>query len=374
LLFIFFLYRFHLRKFNRFKMSMGGDYARVSAIAQSDKIHRDGQGVKKTIDEYLALFDEDKGGSVAVRKENYSNMVNDFYNMVTDIYEMGWGESFHFAPRHKWETLAASIARHEMWLASRCGLAPGKVALDLGCGVGGPGRTMARFSGAKIIGLNNNDYQLERCRKLTAAQGLSHLCSYMKADWMNIPIKDDSFDAVFHLEALEHSPDRVAACKEIMRTIKPGGYFAGYDWVITEKCDLNNPEHVRCKKAIEVGNGLPDLETPTTVLKSLRDAGFEVLDSKDCGELLDPKTELGWWESLVGGYTSIESVTHTYPFFVMTNKILQALEKIRMAPKGTTDVHTMLVKVSVDLVEGGRKGIFSPSFFYLCRKPLTAQN
>jgi len=352
-------------------MSMGGDITRVSAITAADKIHRDGQGVKKTIDEYYKLFNESPGGtgSVEVRKENYANMVNDFYNMVTDIYEMGWGESFHFAPRHKWEDFKASIARHEFLLAHRLGLKKGMVALDLGCGVGGPGRAMARFSDAKIIGLNNNDYQLERCRKLTAKQGLNHLCSYMKADWMNIPMIDNSFDAIFHVEALEHSPDRVAACKEILRVLKPGGYFAGYDWVVTEKYDLNNPEHVKVKKAIEVGNGLPDLEKPSVVLDSLRDAGFEILDTNDYGELKDPATELGWWESLVGGWTSLEGIKHSHGFFVLTNKMLWLLETLRVAPKGTVDVHSMLVKVSQDLVEGGRTQIFSPTYFYLCRKP-----
>jgi len=60
------------------KMSMGGDVTRVSAISQADKIHRDGQGVKKTIEEYYKLFDEQNGGSVEVRKENYTVMVNDF--------------------------------------------------------------------------------------------------------------------------------------------------------------------------------------------------------------------------------------------------------------------------------------------------------
>jgi len=351
-------------------MAMTGDLARVSAISNADKIHRDGRGVKKTIDEYMKLFDEQNGGSVEVRNSNYSTMVNDFYNMVTDIYEMGWGESFHFAPRHKWETFAASIARHEMLLAHKLRLEPGQVGLDLGCGVGGPGRTVARFSGAKIIGLNNNEYQIERCKKLTATQGLSHLCSYMKADWMNIPIEDNSFDVAFHFEALEHSPDRVAACKEIMRTIKPGGYFAGYDWVVTDNYDATNPEHVRCKKAIEVGNGVADLMKASDVIQTLKDAGFEVLEQYDYGILRDPRTELGWWDSLVGGYTSVEAIKHSYPFFVFTNKFLALLEMARVAPKGTQDVHTMLVKVSTDLVEGGVKQIFSPSFYYLCRKPL----
>jgi len=232
---------------------------------------------------------------------------------------------------------------------------------------------MARFSEAKIIGLNNNAYQLERCKKLTAKQGLNHLCTYMKADWMNIPIEDNSFDAVFHVEALEHAPDRVKAGKEILRVLKPGGYFAGYDWVITEKCDLNNKEHVRIKKGIEVGNSVHDLERPSTVIQSLKDAGFEVLESKDYGVLTDPITELGWWESLVGGYTSVEAFKHSYACFSLTNKMLWALETLRLAPKGTVDVHSLLVKVSLDLVEGGRLQIFSPSYFYLCRKPLNSK-
>eukprot|EP01114_Cavostelium_apophysatum_P017262 TRINITY_DN508_c0_g1_i1.p1 TRINITY_DN508_c0_g1~~TRINITY_DN508_c0_g1_i1.p1 ORF type:complete len:356 (+),score=104.34 TRINITY_DN508_c0_g1_i1:137-1204(+) len=353
-------------------MSMGGDIRAVSQIAAADSIHRDGLGVKKTIDEYYKLFDEsDTGkGSVDARNANYQNMVNDFYNMVTDIYELGWGESFHFAPRHKWETFAASIARHEMYLAHKIKLDKGMVALDLGCGVGGPGRTMARFSEAKIIGLNNNDHQIDRCRKLTAQQGLTHLLSYMKADWMNIPIQDNSFDAVFHLEALEHSPDRVASFKEIYRILKPGCYFGGYDWVVTDKYNPNNPAHVRCKKAIEVGNGVADLLKPSVVLSAIKEAGFEIVEHKDFGVLEDPKTMLGWWDSLVGGYTSIEAIKHSRAFFLLTNKLLWVLETARIAPKGTLDVHNLLVKVAADLVEGGETGIFSPSYFYLCRKPL----
>lgn len=42
-----------------------------------------------------------------------------FYNLVTDFYEYGWGQSFHFAPRQKRETFRESIRRAEYTLASR---------------------------------------------------------------------------------------------------------------------------------------------------------------------------------------------------------------------------------------------------------------
>ena len=31
------------------------------------------------------------------KQEKYMTMVNSFYDLVTDFYEYGWGESFHFA-------------------------------------------------------------------------------------------------------------------------------------------------------------------------------------------------------------------------------------------------------------------------------------
>jgi len=39
--------------------------------------------------------------------------------------------------------------------------------------------------------------------------------------------------------------------------LKPGSYFASYEWVSTEKYDPNNREHVRIMDSINYGNGLP---------------------------------------------------------------------------------------------------------------------
>jgi len=299
-------------------------------------------------------------------------LVNEFYDLVTAFYEFGWGQSFHFAPRHKWESFQASIARHEMWLAHKLQLEKGKLGLDLGCGVGGPGRTMARFSEPNILGLNNNEYQIKRAQALTKQQGLSHLCSYVKGDWMKLPAATNTFDATFHVEAMEHSPDRVAAFKEVLRVMKPGALFAGFDWIVTDKCDLKNVEHVRIKKSIEKGNGLPDLKYPSEIIQNLKDAGFEVLEYKDTC-VCNSEYEIPWYDSLEGRYLSMSNFKHTPTGRWLTNKFVWVLETARVAPKGTLAVHNMLIDVAVDLVAGGQLGIFSPSFFYLCKKPENAK-
>ena len=61
--------------------------------------------VRGALDEYLGFFDEDKGGDVTARKAGYTTMINHYYDLVTDFYEHGWAQSFHFAPRFKGESL-----------------------------------------------------------------------------------------------------------------------------------------------------------------------------------------------------------------------------------------------------------------------------
>jgi len=51
---------------------------------------------------------------------------------------------------------------------------------DIGCGVGGPMRCIAKFSGASITGINNNEYQIRRGTKQNVEAGLDHLCSFLQ--------------------------------------------------------------------------------------------------------------------------------------------------------------------------------------------------
>jgi len=323
--------------------------------------------IRGAIDEYLGYFDESKGGDVGARKAGYTTMINHYYDLVTDFYEEAWAQSFHFAPRFEGESFDASLARAEHFFALKLGLRPGMKVLDVGCGVGGPMRTIARFSGATIEGINNNDYQLTKLAEYGRATGLSHLCSGFKGDFMNLPKTDASYDAAYAFEATCHAPDKVGAFEEIFRVLKPGALFAAYEWCMTDAFDRDDLEHQRIKKGIETGDSLPDIATVPEVHDALRAAGFEVVESFDAAETSDPKTP--WFLPLVGETESLLALRRGRLGRFFADRLIGTLETLRVVPKGSTEVSRMLSAAAESLIAGGELGIFTPNYFLLARRP-----
>ena len=120
-----------------------------------------------------------------------------YYDGATELYEYGWAQSFHFSRFYKGEAFLASLARHEHYLASKMILRPGMRVLDVGCGVGGPAREIAQFTDTRIVGLNNNEFQLGRARKYTRRAGLENSVTFVKGDFMKLSEQfgENSFDA-----------------------------------------------------------------------------------------------------------------------------------------------------------------------------------
>jgi sterol 24-C-methyltransferase len=322
--------------------------------------------VKGVVDEYHSFH----AGTVETRKANYTQMVNDYYDLVTDFYEFGWGQSFHFAPRHKGESFDASLARHEFNLALALGLKPGMKALDVGCGIGGPMRAIARFSGATIVGVNNNDYQIKRGTKQNQDAGLADRCSFMKADFMKLPVPDKSYDAVYAIEATCHAPDKVKLFSELFRVMKNGAEFAGYEWCLTKKYDAANAEHRAIKKGIEEGDALPDIWYEKDVVDALVEAGFEVVSALDLAPQSDRETP---WYLPLSGKLSLQGFKHTFAGRLATNALVRVLEAAKIAPKGSTAVSSFLNAGAKALVRGGESGIFTPMFFFHVRKPASSK-
>ena len=74
----------------------------------------------------------------------------------------------------------------------------------------------------------------------------------MQGDFNNAPYDDNSFDAVYAIEATCHSHSREKVYGEMFRVLKPGGMFGVYEWSMTDKYDPCNLEHKQVKEGIEV--------------------------------------------------------------------------------------------------------------------------
>ena len=304
-------------------------------------------------------------------KEEYARKVTAFYDLITDFCEYGWGQSFHFAPMKVGESFEESIASHEYFLGEAIGLRPDMKVLDVGCGVGGPQRALARKFGASIVGLNISEYQIGKCSAYNSKAGLDHLCSVLHGDFLNIPAQDGSFDAAYHIEAMPHAPDKAAAYAEIFRVLRPGAVFVGFDVCMTPLYDDGNPGHRELKEGIEYGNALPEIASFTEVTDSLRAAGFELVEARDRALDADPQTP--WYRPLEGTLEGSSLKLRNFPRTALGRKItsaaLRILEGIRAVPRGSSEVQKVLNIAADSFVAAGRLGILTPMYYHKARKP-----
>jgi sterol 24-C-methyltransferase len=313
------------------------------------------------IRDYLAHH----SGTAAERQADYASVVNGYFDLATDFYEYGWGQSFHFAQQEKGESFRDAILRHELRLARCLDLRDEMTVLDVGCGVGGPMRNIARFSGCSIVGINNNAYQLRRLEQLNAESKLSPLCCGMPGDFMAMPFSDATMDAAYAIEATVHAPNWIGVFREVWRCLKPGASFALYDWCLTDAYDEANPQHRDIKRRIVEGNGLIDIGTASLLRDSLRQAGFELTEHFDAATV----GGIPWYEPLAPSRLSLAGFRSSAVGRKVTNGSLKILERLHVVPKGAADVAVFLDRAAVALVEGGRTGVFTPMYFAHARKP-----
>ena len=323
--------------------------------------------VASTIREYENRYKMVKRGGLESRRSDYQKFNDLYYDPATDFYEFGWDKSFHFAPRVPGESFQSLLTRHEHFLAQILGLEPGMVVADLGCGVGGTLLEIVRLSGAKIVGVNSNAYQLERARILTEEAELTHLAEFMQCDFLHVDAPDYSFDAVFAIEATCHAPDKLSIYGEVFRLLKPGACFGAYEYCLTDRFDAKNPIHLKIKADIELGGGILEISDQQTVLDALRTVGLEVLETRDLS--IETCPSIPRYQPLIGSGFPLASIRSSNVGRWVTHSSLRALEALRIAPQGTVRVSRNLNLCAVAMAKAGQLGIFTPMYFIHARKP-----
>ncbi|PPR02935.1 hypothetical protein CVT24_012165 [Panaeolus cyanescens] len=334
--------------------------------------------VANRIENYSKFWDKDLKTDQTgdKRLDNYTEVVNGYYDGATQLYEYGWAQSFHFSRFYKGESFHQSLARHEHYLSAQMGLKPGMRVLDVGCGVGGPAREIAQFADVEIVGLNNNEFQVGRAQRYTKRAGLENQVRFTVGDFMKLSEKfgPNSFDAVYAIEATVHAPTWEGVYGEIMKVLKPGGVFGVYEWCMTDDWDPSIPEHKEIAHQIELGNGIPEMRPLRMARDALKNVGFEILHEEDLAARPDP---IPWYYPLEGDIRKAQTFWDYITVWRMSwsgklvsHNFIRVAEMVGVVPKGTWEVSEQL-KVAADaLVKSGQKKLFTPMYLVVSRKPL----
>jgi ubiquinone/menaquinone biosynthesis C-methylase UbiE len=120
------------------------------------------------------------------------------------------------------EQLVAERRAYAPWFDEAIGYesAAGLDVLDVGCGQGIDVVRYAR-AGARVKGIDLTPRHVELAESHVAALGLE--ADVLVADAEALPFEDRSFDRVSSNGVLHHTPDILAALREIRRVLRPGG-------------------------------------------------------------------------------------------------------------------------------------------------------
>lgn len=159
-------------------------------------------------------------------------------------------------------------------LAERAGLDRVDV-LDLGCGIGGPARTLAAEYGCRVTGVDLTEAFCRTGRLLSTAVGLAAATRFVCASVDALPLAAGAWPWVWSQHAVMNVPDTPRMYAEVARVLAPGGRFVHHDIV----AGPDGPPYFPVPWASEPAGSF--LQPPESIRDQLADAGLVQGDWRD---------------------------------------------------------------------------------------------
>lgn len=237
------------------------------------------------------------------------------YEICSDYYYSLWGEHIH----HGYfidsaDTKEVAQTRLVDLLLERSQLPPGSRVLDVGCGIGGTSRYLAKNKGCIVTGITISGQQVKLAKDLSAKEagrvqgevetsssiGLGNgsvrfveLDAEKMGDFFNESETKTTFDCVWISEAMSHLPDKELFFRNASMLLNEGGKLVVADWFKAE--ELTDAQMEADIKPIEDGMLLPGLNTQSEYLSYAKQAGLSVFSKPfDISKEVSKTWDISW--------------------------------------------------------------------------------
>ena len=220
-------------------------------------------------------------------------------------------------------------------LADELPLKAGQHIVDIGCGIGGPARYIAKRFQCTVSGIDITEPFVEAANKLTALVRVEGQVKIEHGDGQHLPYADASFDGGYTQHVTMNVADRAGFFAEAYRVLKPGAFFALSEHGLGPKGEPHYP-----LPWSDDGSGAY-LVPPAETRAFFEEAGFEDIVIEDTGA------------KYVAGY----------------KVMIEKAEKGALPPLG---IHILLGETALDKIRNAARNIEegrTHPIQLICRKP-----
>jgi len=312
------------------------------------------------VDDFLKsyeLFDQE---NVTSNTADAQNIVN-YYKVLNHLCAIGQVEKMYIPPVVDKE--ASIFENQRRWeedgMAAKLDVGPGSTVLDVGCGRGRIAHHMATHTGAKVVGLNIDTTQIAMAKQHAQASGmLGDRLDFVQGNYNKpLPFENETFDALYHVQALTYAEDLPKLLKEMNRVLKPGAKISFLDWFALENFKPDDPHHQHLLRETKAVIGAVKTPYPAEYKAALEQAGFELLFSG---------------EASVDGGKQWPLIKQAETFFLGIQGILYSLVDFGLLPAHFKVLVERLNQGGESFIEADQRGLFTTSWQIIAQKPKVA--
>ncbi|KAL8644875.1 MAG: hypothetical protein Q9210_007023 [Variospora velana] len=218
------------------------------------------------------------------------------YELASEYYYSLWGEHLHHGYfLHPADTKERAQTRLIELLLHRARLKKGSNVLDVGCGMGGTSRYLAKHHGCNVTGVTISGKQVEMAVRLTMDEAGVDVTNNVAGDPMKLAAGSARFieldaeelgqhfpepgtiDCVWISEAMSHLPDKKLFFQNAARLLTTNGKLVIADWFKAE--DLTLAQFEADIKPIEGRFQQCSLKSPPQLADSCKTGCFSLLSA-----------------------------------------------------------------------------------------------